>query len=221
MLKIERVSETQNDLIMKTITLFATVLLVTGTMAKATEKKEIAVENRIGTYRFDEPISFIERGIEFFVFPNGDFDFNTRPQDSQGDYFYRTAGKKRTVQARRPVNYGVLIEHDSFGRVRRIGNTFINYDNLNRVKRIGSVYMNYNRFALTQIGGMHIVYNRRGEIVDVFGTVKGWRNEGYAYQYSNHTYYGNADGYRGDYSTNYDSYENDTYYYRTKDAEKK
>lgn len=204
---------------MKTITLFATALLLAGTM-KATEKKEIAVENRIGTYRFDEPISFIERGIEFFVFPNGDFDFNTRPQDSQGEYFYRTAGK-RTVQARRPVNYGVLIEHDSFGRVRRIGNTFINYDNIDRVKRIGSVYMNYNRFALSQIGGMHIVYNRRGEIVDIFGAVKGWRNQGYAYQYSTHTYYGNANDYRGDYGSNYSSYENDNYYFKTKETEKK
>ena len=72
------------------------------------------------------------------------------------------------------LNYGTRIEHDSFGRVRRIGNTFINYDNRDRVNRIGTVYMRYNRTALTQIGGMRIVYNRRGEIVDTVGNIKGY-----------------------------------------------
>ena len=121
--------------------------------------------------------------IEFFVFLNGDFDFNTRPEDSQGDFFYRTAGKRGSVStARRTFNYGTRIEHDSFGRVRRVGNTFINYDSNDRVSRIGTVYMRYNRHALTQIGGMQIVYNRRGDIINMFGNVKGGRNQGYVFQ---------------------------------------
>lgn len=210
----------KNDLIMKKITLLVATILLTGSVANATEVIKNSVEERKGHFNFDEPISFIERGIEFFVFPNGDFDFNTRPQDSQGDYFYRTAGKRTTAQARRPVNYGVLIEHDSFGRVRRIGNTFINYDGMDRVKRIGTVYMTYNRFALTQIGGMHIVYNRRGEIVDVFGSVKGWRDNSYAYHYSPTTYYGSSNGYYNtNYSSNYD--DDDNYYFRKKEEEDK
>ncbi len=68
-----------------------------------------------------------------------------------------------------------LVKHDSFGRVRRVGNTFINYYSRDRVSRIGTVYMRYNRFALTQIGSLQIVYNRRGKIVDMFGQVKGRR----------------------------------------------
>ena len=28
-------------------------------------------------YRYADPIVFMERGIEFYVFPNGEFDFNT------------------------------------------------------------------------------------------------------------------------------------------------
>jgi hypothetical protein len=147
----------------------------------------------------------MERGIEFFVFPNGDFDFNTRPQDSQGDYFYRTAGKRGTaVSARRPINYGTRIEHDSFGRIRRVGNTFINYDSRDRVNRIGTVYMRYNRHSLTQIGGMQIVYNRRGDIINMFGNVKGGRNQGYVYQ-SNYDY---------DYASNNPRNDDDYYYYK-------
>jgi len=199
---------TKNDLIMKKITLLVATILLAGNVVNATEVIKNSVEERRGHFNFDEPISFVERGIEFFVFPNGDFDFNTRPDDSQGDYMFRTAGKRSTAAvSRRPINYGVLIEHDSFGRVRRIGNTFINYDAMDRVRRIGSVYMTYNRFALTQIGGMRIVYDRRGEIVDMIGSVKGWRNDDYAYHYSPTTYYyGNSNG-----------YSNDDYYYRKND----
>ena len=65
------------------------------------------------------------------------------------------------------------MEHDDFGRVRRIGNVFINYDSNDRIKRVGSVYMSYNRFALEQVGGLQIIYNRRGQIVDMVGSVKG------------------------------------------------
>ncbi|MGL2963580.1 hypothetical protein ACSVH2_07140 [Flavobacterium sp. RSB2_4_14] len=192
---------------MKKITfLVASVLMTTGIL-NAKEVTRFTSNNT--NFCFDEPISFVERGIEFFVFPNGEFDFNTRPQDSQGDYYYKTAGKRgTTVAIGRPINYGTLIEHDSFGRVRRIGNTFINYDNRDRVNRIGTVYMRYNRFALTQIGGMQIVYNRSGEIIDTIGSVKGYRNQGYAYSYQN--YYN--DYYVNNYASNFQ--DDDYYYYK-------
>jgi hypothetical protein len=197
---------------MKTITLLATSILLIGSAANASEVRTASEMERRAGYSFDEPISFIERGIEFFVFSNGDFDFNTRPQDSQGStYFYKTAGKRASAASvRRPVNYGVLIEHDSFGRVRRVGNTFINYDGNDRVSRIGTVYLKYNRFGLTQIGGMRITYNSRGQIVNMYGNIKGvTRNQGFAY-----TYYGSTNDYYNDYASNY-SDDNSYYYYRT------
>ena len=186
---------------MKKITFLVASVLMTCGIVNATENRK--------NFNSEEPISFNERGIEFFVFLNGEFDFNTRPQDSQGDYFYKTAGRRSSVVVtRNPVNYGVLIEHDSFGRVRRIGNTFINYDNRDRVNRIGTVFMRYNRFALTQIGGMQIVYNRRGDVVDAFGSVKGIRNQGFTNSY-NHYY---QDNYNNNYASNYQN--NDNQYYK-------
>jgi hypothetical protein len=196
---------------MKKITLLVASILLTASVANATEVIRTSNYDNTMRFSFEEPISFIERGIEFFVFPNGDFDFNTRPDDSQGDYFYRTAGRKGTVTAsRRPVNYGVRIEHDSFGRVRRVGNTFINYDYNDRVSRIGSIYMRYNRFALAQIGGMRIIYNRNGAIVDMIGSVKGRGNYGFTYNYA--TCDTDDYDYNQDYATAYNS--KDYYYYR-------
>ena len=200
---------------MKKITLLVASILLFGNVSKASELNFTGEERRT-RFSFDEPISFTERGIEFFVFPNGEFDFNTRPEDSQGDYYFKTAGKRTsTVERGRPVNYGTLIEHDSFGRVRRIGNTFINYDSRDRVNRIGAVYMRYNRFALTQIGGLRIVYNRRGDIVDMIGSVKGHRNHGYVYN----NYYQNTSDCDFD-DNNAVSYNNNDYYYYKADGTK-
>jgi hypothetical protein len=56
--------------------------------------------------------------------------------------------------------------------VTRIGNISINFDSNDRVRRIGSVQMSYNRFALERVGGLEIIYNRRGQVVDIFGSVK-------------------------------------------------
>lgn len=195
---------------MKKITfLVASVLMTTG-FINATEVQSTLTDNRM-RFNFEEPISFNERGITFYVFLNGEFDFNTRPEDSQGDYFYKAAGKRSTsIQERRIFNYGTRIEHDSFGRVRRVGNTFINYDSNDRVNRIGSVYMRYNRFALTQIGGMRIIYNYRDEIVNMFGNVKRYNNSGYDYNY---TY---CDVNTNNYSAS--NYNNNNYYYYKADG---
>ena len=185
---------------MKKITFLVASVLITSGIVNATEYRT--------NCNFEVPISFMERGIEFFVFPNGEFDFNTRPLDSEGDYFYKTAGKRGNSQERRTMNYGTRIEHDSFGRVRRIGNTFINYDSRDRVNRIGSVYMRYTRFALCQIGNMRIVYNYRGEIVDTVGCIKGYNSSGYAYNYNNHYF---DDNYT---ASSYNDNNSDYYYYK-------
>jgi hypothetical protein len=69
----------------------------------------------------------------------GQFDFNTRP--SSNNMYYKPSGRRevnRTYGA--PMyarNQNFKVEHDNFGRVRRVGNVFINYDANDRIKRIG------------------------------------------------------------------------------------
>lgn len=205
---------------MKKITfLVASIFLIGSGVANATEKTNFSHERGMPVdVRNAEPIVFTERGIEFFVFPDGQFDFNTRPS-SGSDMYYRSTKAKtvnRTYGApsnSRNQNYGIKVEHDNSGKVRRIGNVFINYDAYDRIKRVGSVYMTYNRFALEQVGGLQIIYNRRGQIVDFIGNVKGRR----AYEYSQNNY-GNNDQ---DYGNNQNSNDEDQYYYRTTGAKTK
>jgi hypothetical protein len=187
---------------MKKITLLVASIFLVGSVANASEIINFSDERRLPVNFSDaEPIVFTERGIAFFVFPDGQFDFNTRP--SSGDNYYKS-GRRNAVNATygAPANcqnedYGVRVEHDNFGRVRRVGNVFINYDANDRIKRIGSVYMSYNRFALVQVGGLQIIYNRRGQIVDIVGAVKGRRT--YGYSQNHHDYDGGSSNNTQDY----------------------
>ena len=201
---------------MKKITLLVASLLLVGSMAKASENPVFSDNGRTFgyDYRDAEPISFMERGIEFYVFANGEFDFNTRP--TQGGYttvVYR--GKRGATQTTYygSAERGVKIEHDYNGRVRRVGNVFINYDARGRVSKIGSVYMRYNSFALAQVGGLRIIYNRRGQIIDYVGFVNRYSNAYVYHPQENHNHgyggYGNA-GYNNEYQGG-----SDNYYYRT------
>lgn len=107
------------------------------TMANAHSTKTQKIEvNK----RYNETVTFSERGIKFHVFLNGDFDFNTRAN----------------------YNYGVKIKRDRRGKIRRVGNVFINYDHRGNVKRVGNIFMNYRFGQLTKVGGLLISYDRWG-----------------------------------------------------------
>jgi hypothetical protein len=179
---------------MKTNVLFTAMMLigltsVTTTAAVAVNQGEdINITTR---YRYAEPIMFMERGVEFLIFPDGSFDFNTNPDDTfvsfdDSYYYYRDSNDRRSAVNSTQgapgtisrVHYstqrtsGILIQHDYDGKVRRIGNVFINYDRLGKVKRVGTVYMNYNRGGiLSQVGGLRVTFNHWGEIVNTIGVV--------------------------------------------------
>ena len=198
--KSSRVGKTQNIIIMKKITLLvASIFMFGGGIVNVTANNKFSHERRLpGDLRDADPIVFTERGLEFFVFADGQFDFNTRP--SGNNMYYKPSGRRNVngtygaPMNNRNQNSGVKVEHDDFGRVRRVGNVFVNYDASGRIKRVGSVYMTYNRFALEQVGGLQIVYNRRGQIVDFVGSVNGLedRESSQIKCYENDYEYGNT-----------------------------
>ena len=172
----------------KLVLLFTGMLmgLTTVTAAEissATQSTDLDLTSR---YRYAQPILFVERGVEFLIFADGSFDFNTDifatvPDDD--NYYYR--GSKTKTRTRRSTNRtygapgstytnrdrGVIVTHDRLGRVRRVGNVFINYDRNGRIKRAGSVYVSYRNGQLKQVGGLRILYNRHGEIIGTRGFV--------------------------------------------------
>lgn len=181
---------------MRKITLLVASLLLMSNATLAEDKKVFSANDEgyrfLADFRTADPIIFRERGIEFLIFMDGQFDFNTNPTNigtrSRVENTNRTFGAPGVRSVSVSNTYygpavGVKVEHDANGRVRRIGNVFINYDAFGRVKRIGSIYMKYNSFALKQVGNLKIIYNRRGQIVNMIGFVN-YSNQDFQYDYT-------------------------------------
>lgn len=161
----------------RTILLFA-ALLIGLTTASATEQNTKKQFKNNSFYKNAEPIVFVERGIEFLVFPNGSFDFNTKnnfynnSRRSTINTRYQSSSKNIKFSNIR-VKKGVIISKDRFGKIKRIGNVFLNYDRRGNITQIGSVNINYNRGngIVKQVGGLKVNYNRKGKIVNLRGKV--------------------------------------------------
>lgn len=119
----------------------ATIVFTTTVYSNNKSADEIILHSRYN----NDMVSFVEKGVEFYVFLNGDFDFNTNT------YHYRYE---------RPRFH---IDYNYNGQVRRIGNIRIKYDRRGNVKRIGNVRIKYKYGQLIRVGKLKVKYNRWGE----------------------------------------------------------
>ncbi len=177
-----------------------------------------------GHYQREKTISFNERGVNFYIFPNGEFDFNTH--NSYGSTYYDRNGRR--TKSRRHTQRGVRIERDYRGRIRRIGNVFINYNFRNQVSRIGSIFIDYRYGDLKRIGNMKIIRHPYRHLVKYIGKVKRYRHGHHDDdddEYGDDDWYDYDDDifYDDDFYDDYEDYDEDDnyYYYRAKGTPKK
>ncbi|QVY65656.1 hypothetical protein [Polaribacter sp. Q13] len=164
------------------------------TTIKAENNKEIP--NTIGfNYSYNNSVNFEERGVEFFIFTNGEFDFNTH---------YNSYENQR----------GIQITRDYRGRIERIGNSFINYDSYGNVTRIGNVFMRYYRGKLTDVGNLKVKYDHWGT-PRFYGNVKDNYYNGVRFNLSIGDIfdYNNSYFYHRDFSRNYSRIREDNHYF--------
>jgi len=161
-------------------------------------------------HKMEDPVKIVVRGVDFYIFPNGEFDFNAhQTHNRRGDY------------------HGVRVEKDRNGKIRRIGNVYLNYNRYAQVSRIGNVFIKYNhRGFVVNIGRKFLRYHRGGYVV-----VNRHHTSAYpSYTYSS-TYYGSANTYQQGadaYNTaswdnsgyDYDNTGSDDVYYRTHKSNK-
>lgn len=122
------------------------LLLVVNVDAKSVNAP--VTENGFST-RYYNTVSFVERGIRFDVFLNGDFDFE--------------AIRRNNRYNRRNRYQRLRISRDHLGRINRVGNVAIRYDFRGNVRRIGSIFIRYRRGRLSNVGNLRVRYNRWGD----------------------------------------------------------
>ena len=157
-----------------------------------------------------EPIQFMERGIKFYVFLDGEFDFNTRPGNRYGTFY-----KKKNRNHKNKSFKGLRIERDYRGNIRKVGNVFINYNRYGKVSRIGSISVDYRFRNVSRVGNLSIRYDRRGDI-QYYGKVK--PRHRYRYRDSREYAYNNRLFSQSNFNSVYESFdEDDNYmYYRSR-----
>ncbi len=151
--------------------LLLAVLFLGGMTAQANEVTNLAQLEKGTRYNQPQSITFIERGIEYVVYVNGEFDFIlNQPQQS--------FGRRGSVASAPGITYGVtyatprnFVRYGFNGEIVRVGRTQIRYNRYGDVNQIGSVRLRYHKGLLVRAGDLHINYDRRGFIRNVDGYV--------------------------------------------------
>ena len=172
-------------------------MIVSTIEAKDGEILSNKLNNETSYNVYNNAVNFFERGIEFFVFTNGEFDFDTRFN-----------------------NRGIRINRDFRGRIRNVGNVFISYDIRGNVTRIGTVLIRYSRGILTNVGDLSVRYDHWNTPI-FYGNVRNfYYDNGIRFNVSFGDVYAHNDVYfsRSDFGRNYAQFreDNNFYYYKAR-----
>jgi len=146
-----------NLTIMKKFMFLITALVLGGlTVSATTTNKPNQIDNTTTLRGYGNSFIFVENGIEFSVFPDGQFDF-----------YMPSYGPKVNVYApgisisfNSGYDYNPFLQYDEFGAIIQIEHVPIYYDFYGQVSQIGNIYINYNGFGyVSRIGGLYIHYN--------------------------------------------------------------
>jgi len=126
------------------------ILSTTGVFATGISEDKVADRN---AYRYDNSFIFVENGITFSVYPDGEFDFYIE------NY---VTGRRDGITFNSGYDYSPYAQYDDYGAVIQVENVPVYYDYYGRVSQIGDVDINYRNSRVRSIGGMFVYYNNRG-----------------------------------------------------------
>ena len=137
---------------MRNLVLLFTVLILgtSSVMATSTNDDKVATRN---AYRYNNSFIFVENGITFSVFPDGEFDFYIE------DY---VNGRRNKITFNSGHDYNPYAQYDDYGAVIQVENVAIYYDHYGRVTQIGDVDIAYRNGKVFRMGSMYVYYNYNG-----------------------------------------------------------
>ncbi|MEQ3654368.1 MAG: hypothetical protein ABNH00_00755 [Dokdonia sp.] len=154
------------------------VLFLVGTSAQANQVNDLAHGKKKGIrYNQTQAVTFVQKGIQFFVYTNGEFDFRVVGNNAYGRRNARHFNSPGTAfGVTFPNRNNRLVRYDYWGNINKVGRNFILYNRRNMVNQIGNISLRYRKGRLVKVGNMSLFYNRRGHIIDVQGRIHMHRN---------------------------------------------
>ena len=160
----------------KAILLVGLFLIGMSTQANVTtETKVYDPWGNYDRYLSTQSVKFFENGVLYEVFLDGSFTYalpNSTYYPRRTRVTHRRSRRTLPVhntRARRVVNPRVHI--DRFGVLHGIGITNILYKPNGMVKRIGGVKIMYRQGRMVSVGGMDVIYTRRGRVSHTIGHI--------------------------------------------------
>lgn len=126
---------------------------------------------------YGDAITFVEDGITFSIFKNGEFDFYINPR--AGLYAGVDFGNV-SISYNSGYNYDPFVQYDDYGAIVQIENVPIYYDYYGRITRAGDVRINYYGRRLHRVGGLRVHYNVHGHYTHCSGFINRY-NRHYIY----------------------------------------
>ncbi len=120
--------------------------------------------------RYSDAVIFVEGGVEFAVYPDGQFDFFFNPRGN--GFNVNVVSPNVNISFNSGYNYDPYIQYDDYGAVVQIERVPIYYDYYGRIIRAGNVILDYNhRGLLSRVGGLHLYYNNYGALAHTSGRI--------------------------------------------------
>ncbi|MBT8295570.1 MAG: hypothetical protein KJO51_04070 [Gramella sp.] len=162
---------------MRNLTLIFAFLFI-GWSVSASVKSKPTTTN---FYNYNDSFIFVEGGVEFAVYPNGEFDFYFNPDFRRGNSFHFSSPNVN-ISYNSGYNYGPYVQYDDYGAVIQIENVPVYYDYYGRIIQAGNIFLNYNNFGrLARVGNLHIHYNHAHHISHYSGYINHY-NRRYVYR---------------------------------------
>ena len=119
---------------------------------------------------YGETFIFYEGGVEFAIFPDGQFDFFFSPRyDSYQSFRINPRSDFRFNMGR---NYDRYVQYDDYGAVIQIAHVPVFYDHYGRIIQAGSVPIDYNFFGqVERIGNLILHYDQFQRLVGYSGFI--------------------------------------------------
>lgn len=164
----------------KIATLVFGFLLIGITSHPSTNSSSVSENNT--SNRFDgSAYIFEEGGVEFSVFPDGQFDFSYLGQSNGSQIEVIIGSPNINISFNAGRDYDLFVQYDDYGAVTQVENIPIYYDSYGRITRAGNVDIRYNNRRIVRVGGLFVNYNHYGQFISTSGFIN-IHNQFYVYR---------------------------------------
>jgi hypothetical protein len=162
----------------KLATLVFSFLLI-GITAKATSVTLNNSEEIIYNRYDGNAYIFVEGGVEFSVFADGQFDFAYVGPNHGTEVTISSPNVNVSFNAGH--DYEMFVQYDDYGAVIQVEDVPIYYDGYGRITQAGTVDIQYNDTRIVRLGGLYVNYDHYGYYAGCTGYINVY-NRFYVYR---------------------------------------